>query len=362
MHTRDEPSRPGGGASAQPPDRKPRVSVVVPVRNEVRYIEACLGRLLDQDYPRDRIEILVVDGMSQDGTRETVERVRAATVRGAGGEAPVIRLIDNPTRQRASALNAGIRASAGDVVVRVDARSVIPRTYVGQCVRTLLETGADNVGGVQRPLADAPMQEAIGIAMAHPFGIGNAQFRLGRKSGYVDTVYLGSFRREVFDRVGLFDDVAPVLSEDSDINQRIRERGGKIYLNIDICVHYYPRETLGDLCRLYFRYGGARAGNLIKHGKLTSWRQAVPPAFLAAVVTLGSVALVHRTFLPGFGVLLAGYGACDLAVSGYLAGNRRRWHLWPRLAAVFPCVHISWALGFFRRFCERSRTGRFWSD
>ena len=332
---------------------------MVPVRNEARYIEACLGRLLDQEYPRERLEILVVDGMSQDGTREIVERVRAA---GAGGAASVIRLIDNPTGQRASALNAGIRASTGDVVVRVDARSVIQRTYVGQCVRTLLDTGADNVGGIQQPLADAPMQEAIGIAMAHPFGIGNAQFRLGRKSGFVDSVYLGSFRREIFDRVGLFDDVAPILSEDSDINQRIRERGGKVYLNIDIRVQYYPRETLRDLCKLYFRYGGARAGNLIKHGNLTSWRQAVPPLFLVALLALGGVSLVHRAFLPGLAVLLAGYGACDLGICGYLAWARRRSLLWPRLAAVFPCMHISWALGFFGRVCARPGAGRFWPD
>ena len=361
MHMPDERSHAAGGPSAQAPDRWPRVSVVVPVRNEARYIEACLRRLLDQGYPRARIEILVVDGMSQDGTREIVERVRAAAG-GRGGEGPVIRLIDNPTRQRASALNAGIRASTGEVVVRVDARSVIPRAYVEQCVRTLLDTGADNVGGIQQPLAAAPMQEAVGIAMAHPFGIGNAQFRLGRKSGFVDTVYLGCFRREVFDRVGLFDDVAPILSEDSDINQRIRARGGKVYLNIEIRVHYYPRETLRDLCKLYFRYGGARAGNVIKHGTLTSWRQAVPPVFLAALLALGIGALAHRAFLPGFAVVLAGYGACDLGVAGSLAWDRRRWHLWPRLAAVFPCMHISWALGFFWRVCARPRAGHFWPD
>src|SRR5207247_1046111 len=181
-----------------------------------------------------------------------------------------------------------------------------------------------------------------------------------RKSGFVDTVYLGSFRRAVFDEIGLFDDAAPVLSEDSDINQRIRERGGRVYLNTEIRAGYYPRETLGGLARLYFRYGGARSGNFLKHGKLTSWRQAAPPAFLIVLVAIGSLAFTGRAPRAILFAVLAGYLACDLCVSAFLAWTRRKWDLWPRLLAVFPCMHFAWALGFFRRLVEWPRHGNYW--
>ena len=229
--------------------RGPRVSVIVPVRNEERYVGGCLARLLEQDYPRDRLEIVVVDGLSEDRTRQIVLDL----LRDRAAIPPPLRMIDDPARERAAALNAGVRAATGDVIMRVDARSMVSIDYVRKCVETLEATGADNVGGVQHPIADSPMQEAIGLAMSHPFGVGDAQFRIGRKSGFVDTVYLGSFRRDVFARVGLFDDDVPVLSEDSDINQRIRDHGGTVYLNAEIRAGYYPRDTLAGLIALYGR-------------------------------------------------------------------------------------------------------------
>jgi glycosyltransferase involved in cell wall biosynthesis len=317
--------------------------MIVPVRNEERYVGRCLSRLLRQDYPADRLEIVVVDGISEDRTRQIVEDVR----RGHVAMQPVLRIIDDPGRERTTALNAGVRAAAGEVIMRVDARSMVPLDYVRRCVETLEATGADNVGGIQQPIAESPMQEAIGLAMSHPFGVGDAQFRIGKKSGFVDTVYLGSFRREVFRRVGLFDDVVPVLSEDSDINQRIRDRGGTVYLNTEIRPGYYPRETLRDLIALYFRYGVARAGNVLKHGKLTAWRQAVPPLFVLVLATLGLLGLVHEAFGAGFAVVLGAYVLADVGASTSLGARSGKWRLWPRLLAVFPCMHFAWAIGFF---------------
>jgi succinoglycan biosynthesis protein ExoA len=323
---------------------RPRVSVIVPVRNEERYIERCLSRLLEQDYPRDRLEIVVVDGLSEDRTRQIVVDL----LRDHGAIPPALRMIDDPARERVTALNAGIRAAAGEVIVRVDARSLVPPDYVRRCVETLEATGADNVGGVQHPIADSSMQEAIGLAMSHPFGVGDAQFRIGKKSGFVDSVYLGTFRREVFVRVGLFDDVVPVLSEDSDINQRIRDHGGTVYLNAEIRAGYYPRDTLGGLIALYGRYGVARAGNVLKHRKMTSWRQAVPPLFVLVLAALGGLALVHKPLRAGVAVVLGAYLLLDAAVAASLAARRGKWYLGPRLLAVFPCMHLAWALGFFR--------------
>jgi succinoglycan biosynthesis protein ExoA len=323
---------------------RPRVSVIVPVRNEERYVGGCLSRLLGQEYPGELLEIVVVDGLSEDRTREIVRGL----LRGRAQMQPSLRLIDDPGRERTTALNAGIRAAAGEVIMRVDARSMVPLDYVQRCVETLDATGADNVGGIQQPIADSRMQEAIGLAMSHPFGVGNAQFRIGKKSGFVDTVYLGSFRREVFRRVGLFDDDVPVLSEDSDINQRIRDHGGKVYLNTEIRAHYYPRDTLPDLIALYFRYGVARAGNLLKHGRLTAWRQAVPPLFLCTLATLGVLAVVRGAFRIELAIVLGIYFFFDVGVAVSVAARRGKWYLWPRLLAVFPCMHFAWAFGFFK--------------
>ena len=323
---------------------RPRVSVIVPVRNEERYVGRCLSRLLEQDYPRDRLEIVVVDGLSQDRTRQIVLDL----LRDRAAMPPALRMIDDPARERATALNAGVRAAAGDVIMRVDARSMLPVDYVRKCVETLEATGADNVGGVQHPIADSPMQEAIGLAMSHPFGVGDAQFRIGRKSGFVDTVYLGSFRRDVFARVGLFDEIAPVLSEDSDLNERIRDHGGTVYLNAEIRAGYYPRDTLAALIALYGRYGVARAGNVLKHRKMTSWRQAVPLLFVLALAALGGLTLVRGAFGLGFAAVLGTYLLVDAGAATSLAATRGKWHLWPRLIAVFPCMHVAWAIGFFQ--------------
>jgi cellulose synthase/poly-beta-1,6-N-acetylglucosamine synthase-like glycosyltransferase len=339
----------------------PRVSVVLPVRNEAAHAREFFGPLLNQTYPKDRMEVLVVDGMSEDGTREIVQEfVRE------NGHAKV-RLLDNPRRQRAPALNVGIRSAKGDIILRVDARTIIPNDYVEKCVRTLLATGADNVGGMQVPIVTrngSPRkeltQQAIGIALAHPFGIGNAQFRLGKKSGYVDTVYLGCFRREIFDKVGLFDEDAPVISEDSEMNYRIRKAGGKVYFNKDIVAYYHPRDNLRDLARLYFRYGGAKAGNLLKSRNLTAWRQWVPPLFLCALLVFGVGSVFSSAAKIVFASILGLYLLVDLFVCVRLAAREKRLALFHRLLAVFPTLHFSWATGFFARLVQRPKPGQYW--
>src|SRR2546428_3514787 len=266
----------------------PLVSVIVVARNEEANIGACLEGILSQDYPHDRMEVIVLDGMSGDRTREVVA--------GFAHRGVPIRMVPNPARQRTHGLNLGIQAARGEVICRIDARTRISSTYVSSCLRAMRETGAEAVGAAMRPITETLTQEAIGIAMSHPFGVGGAAFRLGKKSGFVDTVYLGLYRRDVFDRVGLFDEAAPVISEDTDLHYRLRRAGGKIYLDARIPVYYKPRGTFPDLWRVYFRYCGARAGYALKHGRFTSWRGLVPPPFLRAPSASSRGACVHPRF------------------------------------------------------------------
>ena len=207
----------------------PLASAVLVVRNEEANIQRVLEQVFGQDYPPHRMEVIVVDGESDDRTAEIASSFSRA------GRAPIVMRLSE--RGRSHGLNQGILTARGEVIVRIDARTSISSDYVSRCVETLIRTGADNAGGIQKPITKSLRQEAIGLALSHSFGVGNAQFRLGKKSGFVDSVYLGCFRRGIFDRVGLFDEQAAVISEDSDINQRIRNAGWKVYLDIEIVAH-----------------------------------------------------------------------------------------------------------------------------
>ena len=228
---------------------------------------------------------------------------------------------------------------------------------------TLRRTGADNVGGVQRPIerVDASRtQRAIGIALGHRLGVGGAQFRLGGASGFVDTVYLGCFRREVFDRVGLFDADAAILSEDTDLNYRIRRAGGGVYLNSEITAAYVPRDNFRDFWRLYGRYGGGKAGFLLKHRTLAAPRQLALALFVGALGVLTLLAPFSRVSRQLFLGLLGAYVLGNVLVSLSIAVRERRLSLWPRLALAFACIHFGWAFGFFRRLAQRPKPGEYW--
>ena len=330
----------------------PMVSVIIPVRNEERHIRECVQNILHTSYPQDRIEILVVDGQSEDRTGEEIASLQS---RGLN----VVRLT-NPKRTPYSGLNIGLSAAKGEIVIRVDARSMCPPDYVKLCVDTLLKTQADNVGGVQLPTGVSAKQRAIAMAMTHPFGVGNAQFRLGKRSGDVETVYLGCFRKEVFDKVGLYDEDGPVISEDSEMNQRIIKSGGRVYLNKDIVVSYVAKSTLRGFWRQYFIYGGARAHSFLRSRRFTAARQVVPLLFLFCLIALPILALLHGIFLTGWLAIVGTYIALDLAVALILGLRKADVKLALWLLLAFPCMHVSWALGFFVRLFEGSRPGKHW--
>lgn len=340
----------------------PNVSIIIPVRNEEKYIKRCLTQILHNTYPKDKIEVLVIDGMSEDRTREVVNSFvkKHNYIK--------ISLLENLKRRIEPALNLGITNSNGEIIIRIDARTIIKPDYIQKCIDTLLITGADNVGGIQKPIVDENnankknilMQHAIAIAMSSFFGVGNAQFRLGKKSGFVDTVYLGCFKKKIFKKVGMFDEEAYSISEDSDINYRIREIGGKVYLNRDIIAYYYPRDNIKDFCYLYCSYGIRKAGNFIKYKQLTAWRQFIPPTFLLSLILLSILGAFNKSFFYLWFLITGTYILTDFTVSLYLSFKHRVLPLSWRLFLAFPVMHFSWALGFWRRLLQRPKAGEYW--
>ena len=310
----------------------PRVTIAMPAYNEEHYIEACIASVRGQDYPADLIEILVADGRSTDKTREILARLAAAD--------PRIHVIDNPARLQAAGLGLIVKEAQGDVIVRMDVHCEYAPDYVRKCIETLERTGADNVGGAQRAKAKTRFQRALCAALSSPLGVGGAKYRSAEAEGFVDTVFLGAFRRKVFETVGLWDPNA-ITNEDSELNQRILEAGGQIYLSRDIVVHYFPRTSFKALAKQYYKYGRGRARTLLKLGTFPTLRPLLP--FL---MTVGASALVALP--PLWPIAPAAFATYALATGAEAVrvGRSLGVAAVPLVWAMFPVLHVSHGAGF----------------
>jgi succinoglycan biosynthesis protein ExoA len=317
----------------------PDVSLIMPCFNEAKRISRALESLVD-DYVKKHAEILVIDGLSTDRTVETVV--------GYIEQKFPIRLLKNENRLQCFALNQGILAAQGKIIIRVDAHSVYPEGYVKKLIELSEKTGAANVGGIMRPVGTTPVQQAIALAMQHPMGVGNAKFHLGNYRGWVDTVYLGAFKREIFTAVGLFDTRCRT-NEDAELNIRILKSGGKIYLDSSIQVEYLPRETLFRLAIQYFRYGQGRAYTTVKHSQITSYRQVAPP-----LLVLGLMGTLILSFFSPYFLLVWGCYLLTLLAVSLITWSKRKIPLGVRwlMGASFFLMHTAWGLGFLVYFLQ----------
>jgi succinoglycan biosynthesis protein ExoA len=307
------------------------VSVVVPVLNEEPSISDMLARVLRQTY--DRLEVIVADGGSTDRTRELVHRAAETDGR--------IRLIDNPGRIQAAGLNRALAVASGDVICRLDGHSFIDVDYVERCVELLERTGADVVGGrmVARP-APGATAGAVAVAMHRWWAAGPAAFHGHGGSGPVDTVYLGCFRRTRLVEVGGWSEDVGV-NEDYELNYRVREAGGVVYLDADLEVGYRPRATFQTVVKQYFRYGRSKAMTLRKHPRSITARQLVPMGLfpmIVAALTPGDIGIVSRV-----GVVVHVLAIAVLAISDRTLPVGHRW----RLGVVAWLMHVSWSLGLW---------------
>jgi glycosyltransferase involved in cell wall biosynthesis len=332
---------------AKQPDALPGVSYVMPVLNEVEHIEAAVNSLTAQDYAGP-FEIVLALGPSVDGTNDVIAAMSAADAR--------IRSIPNELGSTPGGLNAAIRASGHPIVVRVDAHSVLPTDYTRIAVATLLETGADNVGGIMQAVGKTPFEKAVAHAYGSPEGLGGTQHHVGGKAGPADTAYLGVFQRNRLVEVGLFDEGIK-RGQDWELNRRLRASGGTVWFTPELKVVYRPRSSLRKLVRQFVATGIWRGELARRFGSANGIRYFIPP--LAVMGTLAGIVLGVVGALTGVQWLLLGfivpglYAAVVIAASIRAAGAGLRTGLWYLI--VLPCIHFGWGTGFVLGFLSLTK-------
>jgi glycosyltransferase involved in cell wall biosynthesis len=302
------------------------VTVAVPVLNEARYLPACLTAIGEQTYAHID-EVLVVDGGSTDGTVDIARRF------------PGVRVLDNPLRLQAPALNLALREAKGDVFVRVDGHCVITPDYVERCVAALESSGAAMVGGGMTAVAGGWRGRGIAAAMGSPFGAGPARFHVGGPAGFVDTVYLGAYRVEVALAAGGYATAA--VSEDGELAIRLGQVGG-VYYDPRIRSRYAPRQSVLALGRQFFRYGGLRAATVVRHP-----RSLVPRQLASPLLVVGLCSPLRRK--------VAGLYLVAVALAAYR--ERRQPAVLPGLVTALPVMHVSWGVGFLAGLAAHVRPG-----
>jgi glycosyltransferase involved in cell wall biosynthesis len=310
----------------------------MPVRNEARFIARSLNAILAQDYPADRLEVIVADGLSTDGTREVVREIARRDKR--------VRMIDNAGRMVSTGLNAAIGQARGEVIVRVDGHCEIAGDYVRQCVAHLANGDAEAVGGSIETIGETVLARAIAAAMSSPFGVGGSAFRTIRnRTMLVDTVPFPAYTRALLDHAGPFD-CELIRNQDDEYNYRLRKAGARLLLAADVRSRYYSRSTMRSLWRQYFLYGYYKVRILQKHPRQMQVRQFVPAGFVCAVVVgLGmasaGIPFGRAALAPLLGVYLTASIVASLGTA-----RRHGWKLLPWLPMVFSSLHFSYGTGF----------------
>ena len=335
-----------------------KISVIVPCRNEKRHIPALLNSLLTQELePGWQIEILVADGLSNDGTREQLRQY--------AGESSNIRMIDNPGQIVSTGLNAAIGAATGEIIIRMDAHTTYARDYIRECVAVLQESGADNVGGPWVAVGQGLIGKAIAAAFRSRFCAGGAKAHDPSYEGEVDTVYLGCWPRSVFDKCGLFDSRL-VRNQDDEFNLRLRLLGGRIWQSPRIKSTYSPRDSLVALFRQYVQYGFWKVAVIRRHRVLASWRHVVPAMFVSSILLwtaltatagafgISGIASLSRAALAF--ELLFYCLACVVSTLAFLRSLRLPVLL--VMPAVMAVYHVAYGLGFLIAVFQPARGAR----
>ncbi len=323
----------------------PFLSVLVPCRNEAPFLARCLDSILANDYPPERMEVLVIDGASTDGTRACALNYQAREGAPRTGRVSRVRVLDNPDLTTPCALNRGLEAARGEIIARVDAHAAVAPEYFRRCVERLLSSGADNVGGVMRTLPRDPgrFAGAVVAALSHRFGVGNSYFRVGASGPRsVDTVFGGCWKRVVFERVGRFN---PSLrrGQDLEFSLRLKALGGRTLLDPEIMSDYYARSRMGPFWRHNFA-NGQWAVEAILHSPImpVTARHLTPLVFvllLSASVSAGAWSLWPLAAIAGL------YAGANLAASVDVARRQKKTEYLGRMPLVFLSLHLAYGFG-----------------
>lgn len=324
-----------------PAESFPTVSVIVPCLNESKRIRLLLDAIAAQTYPLEKLDITIADGGSTDNTREVVTNFASSK--------PLlqIKIIENPSVTIPSALNRAIQSSTGEVILRLDAHSAPMPDYITLSVEALVQGKGDNVGGIwiiKQSKSDW-ISRAISVAAANPIGVGNARYRYTDHAGYVDTVPFGCFYRRLIDRIGMFDETL-LTNEDYEFNTRVRNAGGKIWLDPAIQCVYYSRDSLTKLIKQYYRYGFWKYKMLKRYPKTILWRQALPPLFLLSLIFGSLISLVYAPFFIMVELELLVYLLCIVAAGIYEAVRKKDAALITGFPLAVVSMHFSWGAGF----------------
>lgn len=312
------------------------ISIILPIRNEANFIKKSIESILSQDYPQDQIEILTVDGMSTDKTRKIVQVYQQ--------NHPQIHIIDNPKKIVPTALNLAIRQANGDIIIRIDGHTLIAPDYIRKCVEILRRTGADNVGGCMTAVGTTVFGKVVAIATSTPFGVGNSKFHYAQEEVEADSVYMGAWPRNVFRRIGLFDEEL-VRDQDDEFNYRVREKGGKIILNPAIKSIYTTRSTPLSLWKQYYQYGYWKVRVLQKHPRQMSLSQFIPPLFVFSLLLSVLLALTTSWEIWLFFIIAISYMITNIA-SAVVTASKKGWEYLPLLPITFLIIHLSYGFGF----------------
>ena len=318
----------------------PFVSIVLPIYKEENFIEQCILSILAQDYPQDNMEVLFVDGMSPDRTRDIIKSYEETR--------PNFHLIDNPEKTVPYAMNKGITASKGEVIIRLDGHCVYPANYVSVLVKYLYELDADNVGGVWHtlPANDSAECHAIAISSSHPFGVGASEHKIGSKEiKQTDTVPFGCFKREVFDRIGLFDEEL-IRNQDDEFNARIIKNGGKIYIIPELEINYTSRDSMQKMRRMYFQYGLFKPLVNKKLGAPATIRQFFPGLFVIGLVLGLIFSFLCRWMAWCYIGVLALYLIIGFGIGIQKAIQYKKIALVWYMPYTFFNIHLSYGIGY----------------
>jgi cellulose synthase/poly-beta-1,6-N-acetylglucosamine synthase-like glycosyltransferase len=334
----------------------PKVSIIIPVRNEAAFIISNLESLLSQDYPQEKIEAIIAEGRSDDETREVIEQYikkieysKNKERKKAGPKFSKILMIDNPKKIMPAGANLALRHAKGNLIFLIGGHVILPSDYIKKCVKTILEKNADCVGGRVESIGEGYIGKAVAIAMNSRFGMGNSEFRTAPSNGEpfsTDTVSFCVYRKDVFKRIGYFNE-RMVRHQDYDLNYRLRKAGGQILLLPSVVIKYYVRSTIADLWRQFWQYGIWKGRFIRKNPASLKFRHLVPPSFVFVLVFGALLSIFFSPLLYVSIFAISAYiGFIFSASIFYLLKGKFKYL--PALTIVLLCMHLGWGLGFWK--------------